>query len=214
MNGDNIPPPETIRKFREPRSVEDWREHIESGHGDYIKFRILSREIRNSRAYLDLTLPQREILHSVLDKQEYTAKNSKDGARGVKKAAGPKYNSFYLTTNELKARGVKGDHTISKGKVRLWELGFIDVLSTGTLVSPARFRLSERWKKYPHGDYQPHNQPPPGKCLYPRAKLKPSALEAVSLSALEAVSKNTSTASKTVGEPQKHVLLSAPEAVD
>ena len=72
-----------------------------------------------------------------------------------------------LTNNELKARRIGSDKTIARVRRELWLCGFLDVVRTGSFSRPGLFRLSERWKQYPHGDYKPKGQQSPGFCHYP-----------------------------------------------
>ena len=89
---------------------------------------------------------------------------------------------FVITNNELIARGLKSPDSITRGRQEAWKLGFYDVVKTGTLMNYGIYRYSERWKNFPDGDYLPHDQPNPGKCLYPKEKrkLKPTTENVVS----------------------------------
>jgi len=158
---------------RHAKTVAEYRKQIEETCRDqdskYSRFKILSRGHRDHPAYLVLSMFEREILHCALDREKYFP-NGPKSINGSKQQGKPMRNTFNLPTNLLIARGVKSSRTIAEGKVRLWEIGWLDVVKTGVLLTPGEFRNSDRWRQFPDGDYKPHDQPRPGHCLYPPPK--------------------------------------------
>lgn len=155
------------------KEVEDYRKELDrdtkSKRGN---FRILPRGILNSRAFAELNKAGIIVTLAMLDKLSYEKKGSKS-RKGNSSVVGKLVDDkFVLTNNELKARGLKSSEAIAKGRREAWNLGFFDVVKSGTVVQHGQFRYSNRWTKYPDGDYLPKNQPPPGKCLYPKTKSK------------------------------------------
>ncbi|MEI7450700.1 MAG: hypothetical protein WCJ75_13865 [Desulfomonile sp.] len=158
---------------RRAKTVAEHRQQIEEKcreqDSKYNRFKILPRGHRNHPAYLALTMFEREILHCALDQERYHP-NVPKGSNGANQQGKPMHNTFKLQTNLLIARGVKSSRTIADGKVRLWEIGWLDVAKTGLLLDAGEFRNSDRWRQFPDGDYKPHDQPRPGHCLYPPQK--------------------------------------------
>lgn len=153
---------------KEAKSVEKWREELDrDGAGDRGRFHILSRAMFNSRAFLALGGSGIIVVLSILNRLEYEKKGKRD-RKGVKTGLPVLRNGgeFQLTVNELVARGMS-QSTATRARFLAWELGFFDVLESGTVHHAGRYRYSERWRNYPDGDYKPLGQQPPGKNVYP-----------------------------------------------
>jgi len=71
-----------------------------------------------------------------------------------------------ITWWACRARGLSRS-TATRGREIAWELGFFDVLEPGTIHHAGRYRYTERWRKYPGGNYKLTGQMPPGKNVYP-----------------------------------------------
>lgn len=158
---------ETMAK--EVKSVERWRDELDKdAAGGRGRFMILSRELFNSRAFADLGWSGTITVLSILNRLEYE-KKGKD-RKGVKigNALLRHNGEFVLTINELVARGLSRS-TATGGREIAWELGFFDVIEPGTIHHTGRYRFSQRWKKYPNGEYKPTGQLPPGKNVYPQS---------------------------------------------
>jgi hypothetical protein len=135
----------------------------------------------NSQAFAALNRSGMIVVLSMLDKLHYASKPRKD--RKNVKISNPLKNDgrFVLIGAELKARGLKSEKAIAEGRRQAWELGFYDVIKTGTCVGAGKYRYSERWKRYPTGDYLPHDQEPPGANMWHKfAKKKETDLPAQS----------------------------------
>jgi hypothetical protein len=158
----------TAKMRKEVKTVEQWKETLrpdsENKAGDW---KILAREMFNSKAFAALTKAGIIVVLAMVNHFSYEKKSSKD-RKGVKCGGQFLRNKgiFYLTGNELKARGLKSDRSIADGKKQAWQLGFFDVIETGSFHSAGKFQYSERWKEYPHGDYQPKDERLPGRNLY------------------------------------------------
>lgn len=153
---------------RAVKTVEEWREEIDKdATGGRGRFRILDREMFNSRAFAELDGKSMVVVLAVLNKLEYEPRE-KNKRKGVKSSIPCLKNNgeFYLTINELVARGLS-ESSASRGRIIAWKLGFFDVLESGTIHHCGRYRFSFRWKNYPDGLYQPTSQQPPGKNVYP-----------------------------------------------
>jgi len=153
--------------MKEPKKIEDWKETIrEDVKGKRGAWRLLPREIFNSDAYNELSHAERSMLLTALNQISYEDSSKKRKRKVDSRKVLRNGGRLYLTQNELKARGVKSPATIAKGKRRLVELGFLDVIETGTVNKPTLFQVSDRWRKYPRGDYKPQDGKPPGVSLY------------------------------------------------
>jgi hypothetical protein len=153
---------------KEAKSVQKWREELDQDtHGGRGRFLILSRAMFNSRAFAALNGGGIVVVLSILNKLEYEKKGKKD-RKGVKTGLPVLRNNgeFCLTVNELVARGISSS-TATRSRYLAWELGFFDVLESGTMHHAGRYCYSERWKSYPDGNYLPVGQQPPGKNVYP-----------------------------------------------
>lgn len=155
---------------KQVKSAERWREEInQDATGGRGRFKILSRSLFNSLAFANLGGSGTIVVLSILNKLEYKKRDEKD-KKGVRvgQALLRNQGDFVLTINELVARGLSRS-TATRARVLAWEMGFFDVLEPGTIHHAGRYRYSERWKKYPHGDYNPVGQQPPGKNVYPES---------------------------------------------
>ena len=137
----------------------------------------------------------------MLDNLTYKGK-SKKGRNALECCGLPLDNNgeFVITNNELIARGLKSPDSITRGRRDAWELGFYDVVKTGTLMNYGIFRYSERWKNFPNGNYLPHDQPKPGRCLYPTRKknLNPTTENVVSTTTENVVKEDGSVTTENV----------------
>jgi hypothetical protein len=172
------------KRLYKHKSVDEWCEELDRTGDDGVgRFKLLSRRMNNSRAYSKLTRGGMIFVNAMLDKLEYERKGNKD-RKNVKRGSGVLKNDgrFTVTNNELHARGIGSDSSIKAAREQAWMLGFFDVLLSATLMNCGDYQYSERWKHYPKGAYQPVNQPPPGRCLYPNrpSKSKPTTKTAVS----------------------------------
>ncbi len=153
--------------MKEAKTVEWWEESISEHKKGVI---ILYRDMYNSRAFLELSKKPTHVLVLLAALNQLYYK--KQGNSGKRRMVVQNGGIVYLTQNLLKVRGVKANQTIAEAKQRLWELGFLDVGETGTLFNASVFQVSERWGKYPNGDYHPKEQSLPGKSLYSEHGLK------------------------------------------
>src|SRR5208283_1022410 len=135
------------------------------------RWRTLPRAIANSRAFAELSKSGLIVVLAMLDNLTYQGK-SKKGRKGLQCCGLPLDNNgeFVITNNELIARGLKSPESIARGRKEAWQMGFYDVVKTGTLMNYGVYRYSERWKNFPNGAYLPLDERLPGKCLYPREK--------------------------------------------
>ena len=156
---------------REHKTVDEWSADIDMEvNGKKGAWRILSREVFSSKAYRDLSLPEREILHCYLNKVRFIKPNKREQKRMKRSKPVPENgNNLILTNNEIKARGgVSSDTTISKARKRLVEIGFLEVIRPSRFPQPGIFGLSDRWKDYPKGNYQPKDNRPASFAPYSR----------------------------------------------
>ncbi len=159
--------------FREAKTVEQWRDELDrDAVGGRGKFRILPREIFNSRAFTALGGSGTIVVLSILNRLEYE-KNGKRDRKGVRVDCPVLRNNgeLRLTGNELVARGLSRS-TATRARNLAWELGFFDVIESGTVHHAGKYKYSERWRKFPDGDYRPVGQLPPGKNVYPQNGFK------------------------------------------
>jgi hypothetical protein len=160
-------------KTKQVKSVEQWRDELDQdSEGGRGRFMILSRELFNSRAFAALGGAGTIVVITILNKLSYEKKEKKD-RKGVKINHPVLRNNgvFSLTINELVARGLSRS-TATAARVLTWDLGFFDVLESGTIHHPGKYRYSGRWRLYPNGDYKPGGQQPPGKNVYPENGFK------------------------------------------
>ena len=153
--------------MKQPKTIEEWKESI-SGHK--IGVIIISRNMYNSAAFRELSKKHSyvSVLLAALD-QVYFEKKTKNN-RGKRRLQNG--GIIYLPQNMLKARGIRSNKTIAEAKRRLVELGFLDVVETGSVHHAAVFRISDRWREYPNGDYRPKDNKLPGKSLHEEYGLK------------------------------------------
>jgi len=151
------------------KTVEQWRADLDRDAADRKRgnWKLLTREMQNSRAFGSLSHSGMRVVLAMLDKLSYPKNDGKD-RKGVKYGGTCLENGgvFYLTGNELKARYQMSDGAIANGRREAWEKGFFDTLATGTVHHRGEFQYANRWKNYPNGNYKPHDQPPPGKNVY------------------------------------------------
>jgi hypothetical protein len=155
-------------KIKDVKTVEQFRDEIDrDAKGSRGSFRILSREMFNSRAFAKLDGKTMVVVISILNKLEYQ-KKGKSKKKGVESSIPvlKNHGEFSLTKNELIARGLS-DSSATRGRIKAWEIGFFDVIETGTIHHAGRYKYSERWRLYPDGDYKPVGQQPPGKNVFP-----------------------------------------------
>jgi hypothetical protein len=140
--------------MKQPRSIEEWEESIDNDRkGKRGNFRILERGMFNSKAFLELSKKPTHVLVflAAMNQVEYE-KRDKNSNRQVLRNGG----RIYLPQNMLKARGVNSNATIAEAKKTIVELGFLDVMETGSVNHASIFQMSYRWQKYPDGDYRPN----------------------------------------------------------
>ncbi len=156
---------------REHKTVDEWSADIDKEvNGAIGLWKILPREIFSSKAYRSLSLSERNILHCYLNKVWYS-KPDKHSKRRMKHNSSVPENgrNLIVTNNEIKARGgIRSDSTISKARKKLAEIGFLDVIRSGKFPQPGIYAVSERWKRYPDGDYKPTDQRPVSFAPYSR----------------------------------------------
>ena len=154
-------------EMKKPKTQDQWAESIAEHKEGVI---ILERRMYNSPAFRELSKKRTHVLVLLVALNQVfweKKKNSKKGRRTMANGG-----IVYLTQNELKERGIKSGGTIAEAKKRLVELGFLDVLETGSVNNAGKFQISERWRQYPNGDYEPKDQKLPGRCLYENYSLK------------------------------------------
>ena len=158
---------------REKISPEEYRARLDQAvNAKRGKWRTLPRGIASSRAFAELSKSGLIVVLAMLDNLTYQGKSKRKGRNGLQCCGLPLDNDgkFVITNNELIARGLKSPESIARGRKEAWELGFYDVVKTGTLMNYGVYRYSERWKNFPNGEYLPLDERLPGKCLYPREK--------------------------------------------
>ncbi len=154
--------------FREVKTVEQWRDEIDQDMaGGRGKFRILPRGIFNSKAFSALGGSGTIAVLAILNRLQYDKRGRKD-RKGVKVECSVLRNNgeFGLTVNELVARGLSRS-TATRARKLAWEVGFFDVIESGTVHHAGHYVYSERWKQYPDGNYLPVGQSPPGRNVHP-----------------------------------------------
>jgi hypothetical protein len=159
---------------KQPKTIEDWRQErlrkAKREHG-YI---LIPMEIWNSEAFHALSKAERLMLIECLAQVRYAPKSAKKRERLGKDSLfqcslGYLLNQgeFGLPTKYLQERGIKGEDTIARAKRRLVEIGFIDVVQTGSFMKAGRFRYSDRWRTYDPQKLCSYQGPMPGYCHYP-----------------------------------------------
>jgi len=115
-------------------------------------------------------MSEREVLHCYLNKLNFLKRDKGDKRRMKRSGATPENaDRLILTTNEIKARrGVTSERTISNARKRLVEIGFLDVVQPSKFPQPGIFALSDRWRKYPDGNYLPLDNKPVSFAPYSR----------------------------------------------
>lgn len=158
----------TSRFDRQVRTVSWFRERLKRDADKRGAWKVLTREMLNSPAFAELNRSGLIVVLAMLDKLD-ESKALRKKKKGALVGNIYKENGFFvLLGNELKARGLKSDSAIAEGRRQAWELGFFDTIRQGTVTHYGEFRYSERWKRYPNGNYLPEDQQEPGASLYHR----------------------------------------------
>ncbi|MBM3299037.1 MAG: hypothetical protein FJY85_03685, partial [Deltaproteobacteria bacterium] len=123
--------------MKDPKSTEEWLKQRRKASGGW---RLLPREVLFSEAFISLSSPGKLILLLAWDDVEYEKPEKKGRNRGVKAAPKPTGKPIHLPANKCKIF-VKGTKTITRARKELVEVGFLDVLRTGTCFEAAQFRL-------------------------------------------------------------------------
>ena len=163
-----------------PKTIEEWQSERRKKAKREGGFILIPMEMWNGEAFHALTKSEKLVLLECMAQLRYAPRSakkrdsiSKDSL--LKCGLGHLLNrgEFGLPTKYLQERGIKGEETISKAKKRLVELGFLDVVQTGSFSKAGRFRYSDRWRTYDSGalfnqDGTPsYDGPLPGYCNYP-----------------------------------------------
>ena len=92
---------------RKNKTVGEWSADIDREvNGKLGAWRILPREVFSSKAYRDLSLPEREILHCYLNKVSFVKPDKQDRRRmKLSKPVPENPRNLIVTNNEIKARG-------------------------------------------------------------------------------------------------------------
>jgi len=155
-----------LAEMKQAKTEDEWLEHVSSHKKGVV---IIQRNLYNSQAFLELSKKPTYVLVLLAAlEQVYFEKKSNRSQRRLIKNGG----LIYLPQNMLKTRGVKSNKTIAEAKKKLVELGFLDVVETGSVHHAGVYRISFRWQKYPNGDYHPKDQTLPGMSLYSEHGLK------------------------------------------
>jgi hypothetical protein len=157
---------------RKVKSPEDWAVDIDKeSTGKLGSWRILPREIFSSKAYRELSLSEREVLHCYLNKVTYVKPKGSEKRRMKSSKSYPINGDALIVTNhEIMARGgVTSDSTISKARKRLVEMGFLNVITPAAFPQSGVYGLSDRYKNYPNGDYRPKDDKPVSFSRYSRS---------------------------------------------
>jgi hypothetical protein len=162
---------------KQPKTIEDWRkERLRKARREngYI---LIPMELWNGEAFQSLSKAERLIVIECLAQVRYAPKSSKKreklGKDSLFKCSlGYLLNQgeFGLPTKYLQERGIKGEDTIARAKKRLVEIGFIDVVQTGSFMKAGRFRYSDRWRAYNPKTLCSYQGPMPGYCHYPNIR--------------------------------------------
>ncbi|MGO9121474.1 MAG: hypothetical protein ACLQPD_28180 [Desulfomonilaceae bacterium] len=137
-------------------TVEEWEERFQKDVKRRPGWNVLSIEILFSQAYRSLTGSAQLVLQFALSQVSWE-KSKRSGSRKHLKN-----NTIYLPTNALIALGIKSSATRTALRKDLVEKGFLDVKKTGSYLNCGVFKLSERWRYYPNGNYKPQDQILPG----------------------------------------------------
>jgi hypothetical protein len=148
--------------MKEPRKVEDWKEKMSCDAKRRPGWKVLPIEVLFSRAFIGLETKGAQVVVLYAYSQiSYERKNKRPGKRRQLIN-----DTVYLPTNALHALGVTSSATRTKIRNELVNKGFLDVIKSGSFLNPAVFRISDRWRQYPNGDYRPtEDQPRPGLCM-------------------------------------------------
>ena len=140
-------------KMKTPKTQDQWEESIAEHKKGVI---ILERRMYNSAAFRELSEHPKHLLVLLVALNQVFWEKKKNSKRGKRIMANG--GRVYLPQNALKATGIKSNGTIAEAKKRLVELGFLDVLETGSVNNAAVFQISYRWRQYPNGDYMPKDK--------------------------------------------------------
>src|SRR5208337_2137370 len=149
-------------KNREPRTTESWKAHFSGDAKRRPGWKVLPIEILFSRAFLGLETKGAQLaLLYAFSQISYEKKGKRPGKRRQ-----VVHDTVFLPTNALHALGITSSATKTKIRNELVEKGFLDVVKPGSYLNPAIFKVSDRWRRYPHGDYRRNaDQPRPGLCM-------------------------------------------------
>jgi hypothetical protein len=149
-------------KNREPRTTEAYKELFSRDAQRRPGWKVLPLEILVSEPFLQLrTKGAQLVLLYAFSQISYEKKGKRSGKRRQ-----VVNDTVFLPTNALQALGITSSATRTKIRNELVEKGFLDVVKTGSYLNPAIFKVSDRWRRYPHEDYRPNSdQPRPGLCM-------------------------------------------------
>jgi hypothetical protein len=145
-----------------PRNAENWKDHFRRDAHRRPGWKVLPVEILFSEAFIGLKTKGAQVALLYAHSQiSYERKNKRPGKRRQ-----IIYDTVFLPSNALHALGITASATRTKIRNELVEKGFLDVLKSGSFLNAAVFRVSDRWRQYPNGDYRPkEDQPKPGLCM-------------------------------------------------
>jgi len=175
-----FPKETTMTTKPKPKTSEDWRKERLRKAKQEQGYILIPMELWNGEAFHSLSKSEKLILLECLAQLRYAPKNQKKRKRLDQQnlfhcGLGYLLNNgeFGLPTKYLQERGIKGEDTISRAKKKLVEIGFLDVVTTGTFSKAARFRYSDRWRTHnsiaisqEKGSCS-YEGALPGYCLYP-----------------------------------------------
>jgi hypothetical protein len=145
--------------MREPRSVEEWQERFQKLANR--KFPIFPPEIFFSEAYRTLMFQGKDALIFAWS-QVFWERPKRSKGRSTWRMTN---DIIYLPSNALSALGIKSSATQTKIRKELVRRGFLDVVKTGSFLNPGVFKISERWRQFPNGDYFPKDRRPAGRSM-------------------------------------------------
>ena len=155
--------------MKKPKSVEEWRARGKKSPG----FRLLTREILFSQAFSGLSGSAVKLLLLAWDQVMFEPNNTRNKRDRKRNLGGVMKNDIIVVPhNGAKAVGVTSSATITKARKELIANGFLDVEETGSVHAATRFKISERWRKYPDVKCAPDDHRPAGKSLYAKSTLK------------------------------------------
>ena len=166
--------------LKKPKTIAEWRKERLRKAKQEKGFILIPMELWNGEAFHALTKAERLILLECLSQLRYAPRDKKKQNKIARDqlfhcSLGWLLNKgeYGLPTKYLQERGIKGEDTIARAKKRLVELGFMDVVTQGSLAKAGRFRYSDRWRTYNAAGLMSEQGPPvydgplPGYCHYP-----------------------------------------------